>query len=503
MVKLTRAGIGLLIVAAACVSDAAAPATSDFPSPPSVGAVAAAPDDSGTLRLLFAGDIMLGRGIAPIVEHDAEGLFVDVRFVVRQADFAVANLESPLTVRPHVRTEAIALEADPAAAQLLAAAGFDAVAIANNHSGDAGPESVVDTVVAAEAAGIAVLGGGRSYGDAWRPLIMDGAGVVVAYLAFDATGQGLVAGDGPGVAQWETSAVKAAVTAAGAEADIVVVGLHGGIEYSSIPDPQLTRLGEMLSEWGADVVWGHGPHVAQPVSVVGEGGRRSVVAPSLGNFLFDQGRSDTTRGMLLEVVVDSSGVLAYRTGATDNGDGRVHFAGWELPAADAVLWDGEWWNLTRPTETTSGPPPATIAFPHGDIIDASQGDVTGDGADELVVAYRHPLEQNAVNSLYPDFDFTDAAGRSAHVGVFRNADLEPLWGAGTLFTPVARVVACDGALAVAHSSLDDSTVTTTGGWTWSGFGFTLAPALPGPGEPGCADVDGDGRTEPVIRRDRA
>jgi hypothetical protein len=33
---------------------------------------------------------------------------------------------------------------------------------------------------------------------------------------------------------------------------------------------------------------------------------------------------------------------------------------------------------------------------------------------------------------------------------------------------------------------------------WQGFGLRPAAELPGPGTPGCADVDGDGRLDPVI-----
>lgn len=489
-----------MAVVAACSSGAADTTARNTAPAPAVDANAAA-DGAATARLLFVGDVMLGRGIAAVVEHDAEGLFSDVRFVVRQADFAVANLESPLTSRPHLRAGAQALEADPSAARLLAGAGFDAVAIANNHAGDAGGESVVDTVAALETSGILVLGGGRTHDDAWKTSFADIGGIRIAYLAFDATGQGLVAGEGPGVAQWDTAAVEKTVTAAHADADVVVVGLHGGIEYSPLPDPQLARLGEMLTDWGVDVVWGHGPHVAQPVSAIeGGGGNRSVLATSLGNFLFDQGRRDTEVGLVLEVVVGKNGTLGYRTGTTEADDGRVHFVGWNLPPSDAVLWDGDWWTPTKSPVLGTDVPIGSLDFAHGNVVDASRGDITGDGRDELVVAYRHPFQPNPLNRLYPDHDFTDPDGLSAHVGVFVPGSAEPLWGAGTLFSPVDRVVACDGAMAVAYGAIDDLAVTGTGGWTWSGFGFSVAPTLPGPGEPGCADVDGDGKTEPVIRR---
>lgn len=81
---------------------------------------------------------MLGRGVAPIAAADAEGMFRDVRHVVRGADLAMVNLESPLTRRPHTAANPHALEADPALADLVAAAGFNVLSLANNHAGDAG-----------------------------------------------------------------------------------------------------------------------------------------------------------------------------------------------------------------------------------------------------------------------------------------------------------------------------------------------------------------------------
>jgi hypothetical protein len=48
--------------------------------------------------------------------------------------------------------------------------------------------------------------------------------------------------------------------------------------------------------------------------------------------------------------------------------------------------------------------------------------------------------------------------------------------------------------------LDDSAVVATSAWLWRGFGFTTLDELSGPGEPACADVDGDGRLDPVIER---
>ena len=43
-------------------------------------------------------------------------------------------------------------------------------------------------------------------------------------------------------------------------------------------------------------------------------------------------------------------------------------------------------------------------------------------------------------------------------------------------------------------------ILATGAGIWNGFGFTLDAELPGPAAIGCADVDGNGTTEPVILR---
>lgn len=443
---------------------------------------------------------MLGRRVAEVVELDSPGLFEDVRFVVSAADIAVANLESPLTLRPQV-TVGAELAADPGSASLLGEAGFDAVGIANNHAGDASAESVLDTMAALETAGVQAIGAGLTGQEAHAPRIIERAGVRVAYLAFDATGQGLTAGDAPGIATWSVAAAQEAVAAARAEADVVAVGLHGGIEYSTAVDPQLQRLGELLAGWNVDVVWGHGSHVPQPVRLIDPDGdgHFTVVATSLGNFLFDQSRRSTTTGAVLEVLAGSDGVAAWRVGVAEHQDLRVHFEGWELPTGDATLLDGEWWNLPQVPEVSDEPErPGELQFPYGTVVDAAKADVTGDGTEDLVVAYRHVFRPTAISELYPNHDFIDDNGDSAHIGVFELGTLRPLWGAGTLLEPIEQVLPCDTGVAVGYSDLDDRVVVAAGALSWRYFGFTAAPRLQGSAVLGCSDINRDGKTDPVV-----
>jgi poly-gamma-glutamate synthesis protein (capsule biosynthesis protein) len=457
------------------------------------------PIDSSIVRLLFAGDVMLGRRVGPVLVADGSAVLEGVRHVVSSADVAAANLESPLTDLPHISPDPNVLKADPDVAGLLAGAGFDLMSLANNHSGDAGAEGLMETMEALSLAGIRPLGAGRAISEVSRVVEMVVNGVRVSHLAFDATGLGLEAGETtPGVIRYDRPIARAVVERAAATSDIVAVGVHGGVEYLTQEDPILGDISRDLIGWGADVVWCHGPHVPQPVSIV-DG--RAIVATSLGNFLFDQQRPVTQTGLILEVLASRQGIEAFRVGRVDHGDLRAEFTGWDLPDGPAVLIDTEWWSLLSIPE----PPPqqevSLEEFPLGDVVHATLGDATGDGWEDLVVSYRHPFRTNEVNTLYPDRVFADSLGRSAHLGVFEYHTLKPIWAAGTLVRPVAEVAACDGSIALAFDSLDDPGIVATGGWKWWDFGFAAAPELPDVGSPACFDVDRDGLAEPVILPD--
>ena len=237
----------------------------------------------------------------------------------------------------------------------------------------------------------------------------------------------------------------------------------------------------------------------QPVSVVdATAGRAAVVATSLGNFVFDQKQAPTQTGLLLEVLVSGDGVIAHRVGRVRHSDLRPSFVGWDLPKGSAAVLDGEWWALTSPPDFADRPATTPIEFEAGDVTTAAIGDANGDGRDDLVVSYRRPFEVNQSNQVLPTRDWADASGRSAHLGVFEPDTMRQLWIAGTMLRPVADLAVCDGAMALAFDSLDDAATVATGAWVWWGFGFSVADELPGPGRPGCANVDRDDVLDPVI-----
>ena len=243
-------------------------------------APAGARADDG-VRVILVGDVLLGRGVNPA--GDPLGA---VAGWLASADLTVGNLEGFITADGGGGTpagggpgEPIYLPMPATAVATLRRAGFDLVGLANNHSLDGGEAGLRETVARLEAGGLAAVGlAGHD------PLIREVRGVRLAFLAFNAIPPAPVQPLALEPQFWDAAGAVAAVVAARAQADAVIVLLHWGYEDEPRPDPAQVRMGQSLLAAGADLVVGHHPHVVQPV--VADGG--GVVAYSLGNFVFDQ-----------------------------------------------------------------------------------------------------------------------------------------------------------------------------------------------------------------------
>jgi gamma-polyglutamate biosynthesis protein CapA len=288
--------------------------------------------DTGSVVLLFGGDVMVGRGVQELAGSEPARVFAGLAPVLGPVAFVAANLESPLTSRPPMHADdPNALLADPGWAPVLARAGFDVLSMANNHAGDAGHGGVGDSIRALRDAGIAPIGVGPSAASARVGIVRRFGDVRVGMLAFDASETGSIGTDGRlGVAPWSPVTARRAVVRMQRRADVVTVALHGGTSYSIRPDPNVVAIADRLAEWGVDVVWVSGPHLIQPVRAVDPDGdgKITVVATSLGNLIFDQWFGGMAQGLLMAVRIDRHGVTAWRVGRTTLDGPRVVFLGW-------------------------------------------------------------------------------------------------------------------------------------------------------------------------------
>lgn len=71
--------------------------------------------------------------------------------------------------------------------------------------------------------------------------------------------------------------------------DLFILAYHGGSEYLLRPDPWKYELFHSFMEAGVDILWGHHPHVLQPLEWYPDDATRSgLIMHSMGNFISSQ-----------------------------------------------------------------------------------------------------------------------------------------------------------------------------------------------------------------------
>lgn len=246
-----------------------------------------------TVTIACVGDMVLGVNYpdnAPLLPvHDGAHLFDDVKPILQGADIAAGNLEGLLLDKGGT----VRVVRDPKYAYFFRMperyikhfvdAGFDFLTVANNHLRDFGEEGIRSTLRILENSGIAYAGlKGRCEVD-----ILERDGVRYGFCAF-----------APFIDMCDIddfTLVDRLITKLRKEhhCDLVIVTHHGGAEGSTAY--RVTRQSEFgggckrgnvytfshrCVDAGADLVFGHGPHVVRGMEVY----KGKLIAYSLGNF---------------------------------------------------------------------------------------------------------------------------------------------------------------------------------------------------------------------------
>jgi poly-gamma-glutamate capsule biosynthesis protein CapA/YwtB (metallophosphatase superfamily) len=241
-----------------------------------------------TVSIIGVGDIMMGSSYPkPVLPpNDGINLMLDVESILKNADVTIGNLEgvlldeggTPKTCRnPDV---CYVFKSPTRYVQNLVNAGFDAMSLANNHAGDFGETGRKSSMKTLEDAGIYHAGQLQQ-----KYQIFEKNSIRFGFIAFAPNSNCVPLNDIEGA--------KALVANLDSLADVVIVSFHGGAEG---PQHQyVTRQTEMyygenrgnvyafshaLIDAGADVIFGHGPHVTRSVEVY----KNRFIAYSLGNF---------------------------------------------------------------------------------------------------------------------------------------------------------------------------------------------------------------------------
>jgi len=207
--------------------------------------------------------------INPWLELQKQGVLIEGDSSV--PDYFFANLESPLGEINSELTD-MNLCSDPSQVKVLIEGGVDLVSLANNHRDDCVSNGVAITKPHLDEQNIhyAVMEA--------DPVFLEFQGGRLAVIAAeDVTGF------------LDVEALLAEIENVREQSQLVVVSMHWGNEYQAGVDARQKRLAQQIADAGADVIWGHHPHVLQKMALLkSTDGRQVLVLYSLGNLLADQ-----------------------------------------------------------------------------------------------------------------------------------------------------------------------------------------------------------------------
>ena len=275
------------------------------------GVFLTANDSTVSMTVIFAGDAMVHSGQFNSAYIDSQNaynfnpVFQYVKSILKEGDLKVVNMET--TLGGGTNSGFPNFSSPDTFAYALKEAGFNYLALANNHTVDQGTNGTSRTLDVLKNYGINSTGTYKDSLDrATRyPAIVEINNIKAALLNYTYGTNGMKASEPVIVNYIDTATIRKDIDEArrrGAEA--VMVYFHWGTEYERQPNPIQKNIAEFTLKCGADIIIGSHPHVVQPIELV-EFEKDSVlqkkwVVWSLGNFVSNQQDKYTDGGTMVK-----------------------------------------------------------------------------------------------------------------------------------------------------------------------------------------------------------
>jgi poly-gamma-glutamate capsule biosynthesis protein CapA/YwtB (metallophosphatase superfamily) len=268
------------------------------------------------ISLLFIGDIMGHDEQIWSAEnrethlYNYDDVFQYIKPVISDADITIANFEVTLGGPPYMGYPQFS--SPVALAVACKNAGIDYLVTANNHSADRGKRGIINTINRLDSIGIPHTGTflNSSCHDSLSPLIIHKNETSIALLNYTFSTNGIIVPEPVIVNMLDKEQITRDVNKAREKkADFIILFLHWGTEYDTIPSKSQTDLAAYFQSIGVDMVIGSHPHVIQKMVrtknlITGNDG---VVIYSLGNFVSNQIKPKTDGGSMVRIELTKQG----------------------------------------------------------------------------------------------------------------------------------------------------------------------------------------------------
>lgn len=295
------------------------------------------PEGTEQLTFLFAGDFC-PRGPVPeklLAEGKGGSILQPLQSVLRAADVSFIQFETPLTTADTpICKSGPNLKCIPESIEILRSWGGDVTLLANNHTGDFGPEPVIETIDILQKNGFQTVGAGKDLASARIPLIFEKAGFKIGVINVAENEFGGALKDQAGANSLFPFYNLGQIKDLSSQVDTCVVVIHGGNETNPVPSPRMVTMCRAFVDAGADIVVNIHTHCPQGI----ETWHGKPIVYSLGNFYFPNVWTDTYdpksfwyTGYMARFQVDKKGAFSIEAIP-------IHFG---LEATQVELLEGE------------------------------------------------------------------------------------------------------------------------------------------------------------------
>ncbi|MBH5317879.1 CapA family protein [Paenibacillus sp. GSMTC-2017] len=242
-------------------------------------------------------------------KYNFDPFFEEVKPILKQGDWVMANLETPIAGKEYGYTGYPSFNAPLELAEALKNAGFNLFSTANNHSLDKGEKGLLRTLEHLKGLELQAVGTASSQEEADALIISEKNGIKMGLLSYTYGTNGIPIPEGKPylVNLIDEEKIKKDITRLKeGGADLVTVALHFGAEYQTTPNEEQKQLARALVAAGADIIAGSHPHVLQPYEVIetldAKGNKKSaLIIYSMGNFISNQRGGSKDYGVIFKV----------------------------------------------------------------------------------------------------------------------------------------------------------------------------------------------------------
>ncbi|WP_075980625.1 CapA family protein [Bacillus massilinigeriensis] len=238
--------------------------------------------------------------------YDFRPMFQVMKSTLQKPDILLANQETILGGVKLGISSYPCFNSPQEVGNALIDSGVDIVSTANNHSLDKGEKGLTASIRYMDKIHLPHVGTYENSEDHQTLKILSKNGIKIAYLSYTYGTNGIPVPKGKDylVNLIDKKAMKEEIKRARKRADVVVLSIHWGNEYQRFPTNDQKQLAKFVVNQGVDIVFGHHPHVLQPMEwLQSKDGRRALVVYSLGNFLSAQVRDYKDIGGMASIEV--------------------------------------------------------------------------------------------------------------------------------------------------------------------------------------------------------